>query len=183
LKSTHLHIEILTFTLRMKKLLILVCLIIVAGCSQAQDTVDTKNIQKIPPFKILRTDSTWFTPANLKKNRPVMIIYFSPDCSHCQHMVYDMKPKMKQLGNIQIVMVTFTEYDRLKMIQNFQRDFDLAKYHNITIGTEGHTYIVQRYYQVRTTPYIAIYDRNGKLVKAYDKAPTIDQLIAQVKKA
>ena len=112
-----------------------------------------------------------------------MIIYFSPDCSHCQHMVYEMKPKMKQFSNVQIVMVTFTEYDRLKMIQNFQRDFNLAKYHNITIGTEGHSYIVQKYYQVRTTPYIAIYDRNGNLVKAYDKAPSIDQLIAAVKKA
>ncbi len=179
MKSAHLHILLY----RMKKILLLVCLIIAAGCSQAQDTVDTKNIQNIPPFKILRTDSTWFTTANLKKGKPVMIIYFSPDCSHCQHMVYDMKPKMKQFGNIQIVMVTFTDFNRLKMIQNFQRDFDLAKYHNITIGTEGHTYIVQRYYQVRTTPFIAIYDKNGKLVKAYDKAPSIDTLIAEIKKA
>lgn len=112
-----------------------------------------------------------------------MIIYFSPDCSHCQHLVYEMRPKMKQLRNVQIVMVTFTEFDRLKMIQNFRRDFDLAKYPNVTIGTEGHSYIVQRYYQVSTTPYIAIYDRNGKLVKGFSKAPSIDELIATVKKA
>src|ERR1700760_422134 len=100
----------------MKKLLILFSLIIAAGCSRAQETVDTRNIQNIPPFKILRTDSTWFTVANLKKNKPVMIIYFAPDCSHCQHMVYDMEPKMKQLAGVQIVMVTFTEFNRLKMI-------------------------------------------------------------------
>jgi peroxiredoxin len=100
----------------MKKLILFFCLIIVAGCSQAQDTVDNAKIQNIPPFKLLRTDSTWFTPANLKKNKPVMIIYFSPDCSHCQHLVYEMRPKMKQLRNVQIVMVTFTEFDRLKMI-------------------------------------------------------------------
>ena len=167
----------------MRKLLILVSLIIVAGCSQAQDTVDNAKIQNIPPFKLLRTDSTWFTPANLKKNKPVMIIYFSPDCSHCQHLVYEMRPKMKQLRDVQIVMVTFTEFDRLKMIQNFRRDFNLAKYPNITVGTEGHSYIVQRYYQVSTTPYIAIYGRNGKLVKGFSKAPSIDELIATVKKA
>jgi protein-disulfide isomerase len=155
------------------------------ACAQEPKTQEakTQDIENIPPFKILRTDSTWFTPANLKKNHPVMIIYFSPDCSHCQHMMYEMKPKMKKLGNIQIVMVTFTDFDRLKMIQNFYRDFDLAKYPNITVGTEAHTYVVQRYYHVTMTPYIAVYDHNGKLVKTYDKVPSMDELIATVKKA
>ena len=112
-----------------------------------------------------------------------MIIYFSPDCSHCQHLVYEMKPKMKQFGDIQIVMVTFTDFTMLKMIKNFTRDFDLAKYPNITVGTEGRTYVVQQYYQVITTPYIAVYDHKGKLVKAFEKVPTMDELIATVKKA
>jgi len=163
----------------MKKLLILFSLVIIAGCSQAQNK---PNIDKIPAFHILRPDSTWFTPANLKKNTAVMIIYFGPDCSHCQHMMYEMEPKMKSFAKTQIVMVTFTDFDRLPMIRNFYRDFGLAKFPNITVGTEGHTYVVQRYYQVQTTPYIAVYDRKGNLVKAYDKAPTMDELIATVKK-
>ncbi len=112
-----------------------------------------------------------------------MIIYFAPDCSHCQHLMYEMKPKMKQFGNIQIVMVTFMEPNMLIAVKNFYRDFDLAKYPNITVGTEGHTYVVQRYYQVATTPYIAIYDHKGKLVKAFAKVPPMDELIATVKKA
>ena len=164
----------------MKKLLLFLALVVVAGSTHAQDKQD---ITHIPPFKILKADSTYFTPADLKKNKPVMIIYFSPDCSHCQHLVYDMKPKMKQFGDTQIVMVTFIDYSMLKMIKTFSRDFDLAKYPNIIVGTEGRSYVVQRYYQVKTTPYIAIYDRKGKLVTAYDKAPTMSELIATVKKA
>lgn len=164
----------------MKKLLLILSLIIVAGCTQAQNK---QNIENIPPFKILKSDSTYFTPANLKKNKPVMIIYFSPDCSHCQHLVYEMKPKMKQFGDTQIVMVTFTEFTMLKMIKNFTRDFGLAKYPNITVGTEGHTYVVQQYYQVKTTPYIAIYDHKGKLVQAFDKVPSMEELIIAIKKA
>jgi len=97
--------------------------------------------------------------------------------------MYEMKSKMKKFSNIQIVMVTFTEYSMLKMLKNFNRDFDLAKYHNLTVGTEGHTYVVQKYYQVRTTPYIAVYDHNGNLVKAFEKVPELDTLIATVKKA
>lgn len=164
----------------MKKLLLIISLIVFAGCTQAQQA---HNIENIPPFKILKSDSTYFTPANLKKDKPVMIIYFAPDCSHCQHLVYEMKPKMKQFSNIQIVMVTFTDFNMLKMLKNFNRDFDLAKYPNITVGTEGHTYVVQQYYQVKTTPYIAVYDHKGKLVKAYEKAPSMEELLITVKKA
>jgi thioredoxin-related protein len=164
----------------MKKLLLLLSLIIAAGCTQAQTKPD---IEHIPHFKILKADSTYFNYTDLKKDKPVMIIYFSPDCSHCQHMMYEMKPKMKKFGDTQIVMVTFTEFTMLKMLKSFNRDFDLVKYPNIIVGTEGHSYVVQKYYQVKTTPYIAVYDRKGNLVKAFEKAPTIDTLIATVKKA
>jgi thioredoxin-related protein len=164
----------------MKKLALIFSLIIAAGCTRAQTKPD---IEHIPHFKILTADSTYFSYTDLKKDKPVMIIYFSPDCSHCQHLMYEMKPKMKQFGDIQIVMVTFTEYNMLKMLKNFNRDFDLAKYHNLTVGTEGHTYVVQKYYQVTTTPYIAVYDHQGNLVKAFDKVPKLDTLIATVKKA
>lgn len=171
-----------TFISNMKKLLLLAGLVITVLCIRAQDTTNNKAIQNIPPFKILKADSTWFTKANLKKNKPVMIIYFAPDCSHCQHLMYDMKPKMKEFNHVQIVMITFTDFGMLKMLKNFNRDFDLAKYKNLTVGTEGRTYVVQRYYQVRTTPYIAIYDRTGKLVKAYEKAPSMKELEETIKK-
>jgi thioredoxin-related protein len=161
----------------MKKLYLLLCLIIAAGCSQAQ-TPPANNA--IPPYHILTTDSVYVTPTNLKHNKPVMVIYFAPDCSHCQHLMYDLKPELPKLKDVQIVMITFTPV--LKALQVFQRDFDLAKYHNITIGTEGYTYLVQKFYHVQTTPYIAIYDKYGKLFQAYDKVPKIPVLMGTLKK-
>ena len=163
----------------MKKLLLFFSLIIAAGCSRAQVQTYTPP-PFIPPYNILTTDSVNETPANLKKNKPVMIIYFSPDCSHCQHLMYEMKPQMSAFKNIQVIMITFAE--PLKASQVFYRDFDLKKYPNFTVGTEGYSMKVQKYYQLRSTPYIALYDKNGKLVKAYEKAPKIEELAAEVKK-
>jgi thioredoxin-related protein len=161
----------------MKKIFVFLSLIIAAGCSRAQTYTPPPFI---PPYHILTTDSVYETPANLKKNKPVMIIYFGPDCSHCQHLMYEMKPQMKAFKNIQIVMITFAE--PLKASQVFYRDFGLKKYPNIRVGTEGHGLQVQRYYQVKTTPYIALYNKNGKLVKAYEKAPAVNDLAEEVKK-
>ena len=161
----------------MKKNFLFICLIVVALGSKAQSFTPPLTM---PPYHILTTDSVYVTPDNLKKHKPVMIIYFAPDCSHCQHLMYELKPKMDAFKNTQVVMVTFVQ--QIKAIQVFARDFDLKKYPNFTVGTEGYTYVVQKYFDVHTTPYIALYDKNRKLVKAWDKAPSVDTLVSEVRK-
>jgi thioredoxin-related protein len=164
------------FTVRMKTFLLFITMIVATGCSNAQSKID-----HIPPYHILSTDSVYLTPANLKKNTGVMIIYFSPDCGHCQRMMYELKPKLKSLGNIQIVMISFTR--EIKSLKEFYNNFGLSAYPNIAMGTEGYTYVVQRYYQIKTTPFIAIYNRQGHLVTTFEKAPEIADLIKAAKKA
>jgi len=166
----------------MKKLLLLLSLVIITVCTHAQD----KNILKlgIPQYRILRVDSTYTNQDALNTNKPVMIIYFGPDCPHCQHLMSEMKENMASFRDIQIVMITFThtEYPYLNMIKNFSRDYALPKYKNITMGTEYPGLKVLNYYHVTTTPFIAVYDRKGKMVKYFDKPPKVDELIATVKK-
>ena len=163
----------------MKKLLLFFCLIAAGGFAHAQDTINPN----IPPYKILTTDSTFATPAKLKKGHKVMIMYFSPDCPHCQHLMYDLKPKMKQLGDTEIVMITWSANYDIRAIKNFRRDFGLAAYPNLIIGTEGYTMVVMKYYHVTTTPFIAICNRQGKMVKSFDKPPKAEDVLEAVKKA
>jgi thiol-disulfide isomerase/thioredoxin len=167
----------------MKKIALLFCLVLTLSSLNAQD-----GGKPIPPYKILTTDSVYVTPAKLKKNAPVMIIYFSPDCTHCQHLTDELTDQLKTeekqhkgmpLHKIQIVMITWST---LQAIQIFKKDYELGKFPNITIGTEGYTYTVQRYYQVKTTPYIAIYDKNGKPVHSFDKVPKFSDILEAVKK-
>lgn len=166
----------------MKKLLILFSFLILAGCTYSQD----KKILNlpIPHYKILKVDSTYVTQDAIDRHKPVMIIYFGPDCPHCQRLMAEMKENMSAFKDIQIVMITFTrtEFPYLNMIKDFSKTYDLPKYKNITMGTEYPDYKVQRYYQVTGTPFVAIYDRNGKMVKYFDKPPKIADVVAAVKK-
>ncbi|HVW97681.1 MAG TPA: thioredoxin domain-containing protein [Mucilaginibacter sp.] len=165
----------------MKKLVLFVCFLAAVACTNAQTQPQAfVPPAYIPEYKILTTDSTYVTPANLKKNVPTMIIYFAPDCSHCQHLMFELKPHMKELKNMQVVMITFVK--EIKAIQVFARDFDLNKYPNWTVGTEGYTYKVQQFYRVATTPYIAIYNKIGKPVKYIDKSPKVEDILAATKK-
>lgn len=121
-------------------------------------------LKKIAPFKIKLTNGQNYTPAQMAPG-PAVLIYFSPDCDHCQHFTEDMIKNYKSIANKQVVMVTFQD---MSMILPFVKKNKLTQYPNIKVGTEGTTYDVQRYYQIRSFPYIAIYDKAGNLVKVYE---------------
>jgi thiol-disulfide isomerase/thioredoxin len=163
-------------TIKKMKRLIFLLFAVIAGfaCTQAQ-TVPTT----IPPYKILTTKDQTLTPANLEKNKPVMIIYFAPDCPHCQKLVSDMKPSMAKFKNVQVVMITFTD---IRMVKTFENDYGLKAYPNFILGTEGYSYTVQRFYQLKHTPFVAIYDKTGKLVQSFEKQPEASDLLAVIKK-
>ncbi|MES2426364.1 MAG: thioredoxin-like domain-containing protein [Bacteroidota bacterium] len=160
----------------MKKLIVFFSLILSVGCIRAQTPTT------IPPYSIVTSDSMKATPASLKHRR-TMLIYFSPDCPHCQHLTMDMKPKMKEFGDTQIVMITWSNNYDIRAIKNFVKDYDLKKYPNITVGTEGYSYLVQKYYKIQTTPFVAIFNSNGHLVKSFTKDPEVSDLIKAVKTA
>jgi thiol-disulfide isomerase/thioredoxin len=164
----------------MKPLYLFLLFIGITFSACSQDGPVNKNL---PPYKILTTDSTYVTPANLKKNVPVMIMYFAPDCPHCQHLTEQLTKRMKDFGNTQIVMITFVDPQRqYKAMTKFVKDYGLKKYPNITVGTEGYTYVVQKFYQVLTTPYEAVYDKSHQLVKVFPKIPDVDDLVKAIKK-
>ncbi|RYD88977.1 MAG: hypothetical protein EOP54_26375 [Sphingobacteriales bacterium] len=146
----------------------------------AEDKPKPQEIENIPYFRILTTDSVYVTQAVLKKDKPVMIVYFSPDCSHCTKFLDELKPKLKELSALQIVMVTWIKYPAVK---KYYDDYGFKAYKNIIVGTEGDDLLVQQYYKVKETPYFAIYNHYGKLIKVFDKVPKVDDLLAAAKKA
>ena len=168
----------------MKKLIFLLSFVALAVGVKAQ----VNPPKEMPPFKILKTDSTNYTPANLPKSKAVVIVYFSPDCTHCQHFtdgllkLIDKEPKKQKDGyrKAQFVMITYTF---LQSVQMFYADYELAKYPNFVVGTEGYGLAVQKFYQVKTTPYIAVYNKKRELIKAFDKVPAFKDLLVAVKEA
>ncbi|MGZ3754121.1 MAG: TlpA family protein disulfide reductase [Mucilaginibacter sp.] len=165
----------------MKKLIMLNLLLLAVLVGDAQ----IKNINpEIPHYRILKADSTYVTWATLKKRVPLVIIYFMPDCPHCQHLMGQIKQNIQTFKDIQIVLITDTrtEYPYLNMLRDFSKRFDLPRYKNITMGTEYPTYLVNDYYQLQTTPFVAIYDRTGKMVKCFDKPTELKEIVAVVKR-
>ncbi len=116
----------------------------------------------IAPFSIAMLNGKTYTYKELKKNIPTILIYFSPTCEHCQAFTKELLKYDKDLNNKQIVMIT---YQPVKEMKPFDSTFHISSKHYIKMGTEGYTFTVQKYYGVQRFPFVAMYNKEMKLVK------------------
>jgi len=144
-----------------------------------RDSADNyvKGFLTIPAFKInIVPDSSMFTNDNLKKNMPVMIMFFSPDCDHCQKQIKEMMAYKQELKNIQIVMISPLSY---KDNKTFYDEYALASMPNIRLGFDV-TFKLRNLYQTTTYPSMYVYDKNGTLAKAFVGNIAVPAIIAAV---
>ncbi len=161
----------------MKQLLVAALLSITFCSTKAQVMYDTlppyKKTNIIPAFKILQTDSTWFTKSELPKNRPIVIIYFSPDCGHCQLTAKELVKDMDKLKNIFFIMISYHTPDEIK---KFAKDYKLNHFTNVKFGRDP-AYFIPAFYRVKFTPFMAAYNKKGKLLQAWDQGTDPETLI------
>ena len=166
----------------MKKLMFVLLISLSCTAIFAQDStyVDTippyKKTDKIPYFAILQPDSSWFTKNQLPEKKPVVIIYFSPDCGHCQMTAKELVEGMDKLKDVELVWVS---YHTPKQIKDFADSYGLSHFNNVIFGRDPNYFFVP-YYKIEFTPFMAVYDKRGKFLQAYKSgtdAETIAQLI------
>lgn len=134
--------------------------------------------QTIPSFQMQLTNGNSFTSKNLLPAKPLVLIYFAPDCDHCQVLMDALFKKISDFKNSQIIMVTFKPLNELV---DFEKHYQTTKYQNIKVGTEKPIFYFKNYFQLMNTPFTALYDKKGKLVASYKKETPVDELIKQLK--
>lgn len=150
------------------KYLFTLLLLSICFSSISQNTEQNKapylQVKIVPPFKIYNYDSTLLSKTDLKKG-PVLILYFSPDCGHCQMETDSLISKIESLKKLQIVMITGRYHDDMKA---FIDKYKLLEFKNIKVGNDR-TGFVQSFYQIEFTPFSALYDKKGKLLEVFEK--------------
>lgn len=134
---------------------------------------------KVPPFQIIQANGKAFMARNLPFEKAIVIIYFSPECDDCQKLTKELLNRIKELNKASIAMITNLSLDKVKQ---FVTEYNLDKYPNIIIGTEGNSFFVGNYYKVGKLPFMVLYNKNGDLIKIYDTVLSIEDLIINLRK-
>lgn len=159
----------------MKKtvLTLLVTCFVLGSFAQIDSTKQYFKSPYIPAFNIRKVpDSSIFTQNMLQKNKPTIVMFFDPDCDHCQHTTKDITSKIDKFKDVQILMVTIYDMSR---INKFIKDYHLEKYPNFTL-TRDVTFDLAKYYQVHSIPDVYVYDKTGKLMNHYTKDIPVDEI-------
>jgi thioredoxin-related protein len=178
----------------MKKIVLfsaLACLL--ATHAIAQENKDKNNIQSppaaeqkpfekspaLPEFKmILRDSATFFNTADIPKGKPIMLVFFDPDCKHCKDFTKDMVAGMESLKNVRIYMITTAH--NMKMLREFYDNNHLGDYPNIMAVGRDVDFFYVPYFGVTRFPDIAIYSKRKKLIKHFQGEQPVSELVKYI---
>lgn len=134
--------------------------------------------QSLPAFKMKLTNGKIYSSSDISNQKPLVLIYFAPDCEHCQVLIKQLLNKINVFKNAEIVLVTF---ESIESVAQFKKDYKLDKYPNIIVGVEEPAFFFRTYYDLQHTPFTALFNKSKKLVISYKDLTPIDDLIKNLK--
>lgn len=165
----------------MKKIFSLLLITASSVSAFAQKDTSDNYVQRfinIPVIKINTVpDSLLFTTENLQKGTPFVIMFFNPDCEHCQKETKELLAYKEELKNIPVLMVSPAPYNEIK---KFYQEYKLSSMPNIKTGQDIN-YKLAGIYHIKTYPSVFVYDNRGILAKAFVGNIGIPAIIAAAK--
>ncbi|MBS1597446.1 MAG: hypothetical protein JST75_04430 [Bacteroidetes bacterium] len=168
----------------MKKILLFIAIMLVfvgaivwAYNKSKQFRTEQYSLLSLPSFNLLLMDSsTLFSTNQLQKDRLTILIYFSPDCDHCQRLTKNLIKNINGLKSAQICLITPMP---ISETTSFYKSFDLGNYKNIVV-TQDYKFSFYNFFKVSAFPYIAIYDGQKKLIKLYREEVNMERIFKAV---
>ena len=138
-------------------------------------------IQTLPDAQFYSLEGDSVNIQSFDKNRPLVIIYFHPNCEYCQYEAKEIGQNANLLSKLQLIMIT--SKDSKLAVENFCNKYHLWEVDNIEILIDKENNFEKTFSKV-IIPSIYIYDENQKLKSRFlgeTKLETITNEIINLK--
>jgi len=134
---------------------------ILLGCMNRRPVFKTGlEGQSLPSFDLLLLDSSTHLSLNkIADRKPIVLLYFSSDCPYCRAQINDIVEHIRSFKDINFY---FLGANSLSRIKDYASRYYLNKLSNVTVGLD-YTNKFKSYFNVKSIPYLAIYNGNKKL--------------------
>jgi hypothetical protein len=133
------------------------------------------NYYKLPTFSFYTLNNTLFKSVTIKEG-PILIIYFHPECEHCQYELSEIVKSQLVHTNLWILLVTPAE---INSVLKFKKEINLIDSDKlITLIDEKGEF--QGLFGRTIIPTSIIYDKDLRLVKIFNgevRPETIQKMI------
>lgn len=133
----------------------------------------------MPLFRLLLLDSfTQLNTNDIPKGKPSILIFFSPDCDHCQRETKSIVENMDSLQDVNLFFITIDPFGRMKL---FNEAYKLYQYKNVVVGRD-YTFFFPYQFKGAQPPYTVIYDKYKRMEFVLPAERNAHELIAYLKK-
>jgi thiol-disulfide isomerase/thioredoxin len=150
----------------------------ILGINCQSNSAPTPANSEIPSIEILLTDSsTIFHTNTLSARKPVVLLFFSSNCDHCQKEAEDLVHHKETLKKIKLVMISTEE---LYVIRNFYEQYGLSAVNKLIIGKDIR-YAGIKHFQFESIPYCAFYSKGHKYLGSLERNFNTNSIILKLK--
>ena len=133
-----------------------------------------QTIAVLPDFCLPQAvDSMLFCNTQIAQDRPVVLLYFHPECDFCRNEIQQIQQKMDNSGGIQLILISNAGKYGLRQ---FAATYQLDIVPDLTILMDQQLEMYDRL-QVKSIPSCYIYDRRHQLVAVKQGAMKLEILI------
>jgi thiol-disulfide isomerase/thioredoxin len=143
---------------------ILITFFALAACYGKKPEITGKEGKILPNFEIQLADSTsWLNTNDIKPGKPFIFFLFGPHCPYSRNQMQDFIDNIEKFKPLQVFAITPYPFNQM---EEFYKNYDLQNYINVTVGIDQSNFF-GNYIKTNGVPFIAIYDKNKKLIKAF----------------
>lgn len=108
------------------------------------------------------------------KRKPTVIIYFNPECEHCQYEASEIGKEAEQFAKANMILIT--PDDSVKRVEAFAAKYQLWEVDNLTILLDRGKQFKNRF-GTAVFPSTFIYGTDQKLIKIFRGETRMDAII------
>ena len=149
---------------------ILLILGLLAGIKQAG--VLNSKIGILPDFQFKTIEGKTFKSAEIRSG-PVLLIYFNPDCEHCQFLIDDLLKNIDYIKDSKVIMISNADENTTV---SFLKDRLNGNYNRIAVLVDD-SLSFEDHFGKRKVPSVFIYNDELKLVKSFSGEVRSETLI------
>lgn len=153
-------------------------LFLLFSCSERPKINAELEGKPMPSFDIKSLDSTSLVRStDIPVGRPVVLFYFSTSCPYCRAQTNELIKKMDVLKHISFYLVTNESFVEMR---HYEQKFNIRRFSNVVVA-QDYTGFLESYFKINKVPYMAIYNKNKKLVRSFLGKVSISTITKTVK--
>jgi thiol-disulfide isomerase/thioredoxin len=136
-----------------------------------------EKIETLPDFSFKTINDSIFS-RNQIKDGPVLILFFNPECEHCQYQVQAVIKNREAISDVLVLMISNAGKE---IVMDFIKSYNLIDFPRLVVLLDD-THSFDKFFGTETVPASFIYDKKLKLTKYFHGEATFETILGYLKK-